>query len=78
VNDEAARQGRPDTDHSSRLTLSAAAALPDPARYRQGLPGQLWRTWEFGEVSRVELWDRLERLWGADEVVRFISERRAA
>jgi len=78
MNDEAARQSRLDTDHLSLLSLSAAAALPDPQRYRQDLPGTLWRQWEYGQIGREEFWYRLERLLGADEVERFIRERRTA
>ena len=77
MNDEAARQGRPDADHLD-CRITAAAALPDPALYRQSLPGRLLRAWEFGEVgTREEFWHRLERLWGADEVMRFLCRSRA-
>ena len=76
MNDEAARQGRPDDDHLT-FSISAAAAFPDPALYRQELPVGIRRAYEWGEIDGAEVWRRLARLWGAAEVVR-LTRRPAA
>jgi hypothetical protein len=71
-------RGRPHSDHLA-LRIAGVTAFPDPRRYRQGLPGPIWRRWQFGEIGdRAEFWHELERLWGTERVLDFIARRRAA
>jgi hypothetical protein len=73
MNDEGARQDTHDADLLS-LRLSA---FPNPRRYRQRVPGPIWRAWEFGEIDREEFWARLVRLWGIARVSELVKRRAA-
>jgi hypothetical protein len=46
---------------------------PDPSAYRQELPVCIRRAYECGEIGRAEVWRRLVRLWGVDEVAQFLD-----
>jgi len=47
--------------------------VPDPARYRQSLPGSFWRRWERGEYEgRADFWRQLARTWGEPFVERVL------
>ena len=48
-------------------------AWPDPLLYRQELPVALRRDFEWGFISREELWQRLALLWDREKVVDFVS-----
>lgn len=49
------------------------AVWPDPREYRHSLPGTIWRDYEYGVISRADLWQRLIRLWGEGEVRRLVA-----
>jgi len=77
MNDEAARQGRSDADHVTRK-LPSVAALLDPLDFRHELPVGIRRAYEWGEISGEEVWTRLARLWGLDEVIELVAGGDAA
>jgi hypothetical protein len=37
------------------------------------LPGELWRAWEHGQITRVELWEELEAQLGAPYVRKLLG-----
>ena len=65
-------------ENVSGLRSTPCVPAPDPRPFKQAIPGRLFRRWEWGELSRRELWESLERLWGADDVARLVEGRRVA
>ena len=65
-------------DGVGELKSTPCVPAADPREFRQALPGGLFRSWEVGEITRRELWQRLERLWGPDEVGELLERARTA